>query len=269
MGQPQSPVYGTAPQQPIPSQYLNPLEPSPQQFQPLPSQPSGSGGGKKVLIMVIALIVVVALGVGGYLFATKSNTKNPTTVTSSNTTNSKTTATPKTPKTTGDFTKLGSFTLVAPTGDALGGMTVAAPTSANVYTVLTNSDGTCTIGFGILSQTALPGTTLNGLIASKIADAKKQDANIKTTGPTALDSLILKDTAGKTYALPTANFTLTDSTTGGGTIAETYSAVELADKSHVVVYSACSGDKANDQTTMAAQVKALQPIAKAIMIQTK
>jgi hypothetical protein len=148
-------------------------------------------------------------------------------------------------------------------------MTANVATSPDVYTVLSNSDGSCTIGLGVLSQTALPGTDLNSLIAIKIADAKKQDSHIRVSGPTVADSLVLKDTTGKTYALPTASFTLTDSTTGGGTVVESYSAVELTDKSHVVVYTACNSDKASDQTTLAAKVKKLLPVTQAIIIQSK
>ncbi len=264
MSQTPQPTY-QAPQQSQPPQYLSPLEPSAQQFQPLPSQPAGSGAGKKVLLFSLVLIVVFALGVGGYLFATKSTTKKTPTVTATKTTNT----TAKTPKTTGNFQTLGSFTLTAPTGGALGGMTANVATSPDAYTVLSNSNGSCTIGLGVLSQTALPGTDLNSLVAIKIADAKKQDSHIKVSGPKAADSLVLKDTTGKTYALPTASFTLTDSTTGGGTIVESYSAVELADKSHAVVYTACNSDKANDQTALAAQVKKLLPVAQAITIQPK
>jgi hypothetical protein len=264
MGQGPQPTY-QAPQQAQPPQYLSPLEPSAQQFQPLPSQPAGSGTAKKVLLVSLVVVVVLALGMGGYLFATKSTTKKTPTVTTTKTTNT----TVKSPKTTGNFQTLGNFTLTAPTGDTLGGMTANVATLPDTYTVLSNSDGSCTIGLGVLSQTALPGTDLNSLVAIKIADAKKQDSHIQVSGPTTADSLILKDTNGKTYALPTASFTLTDSTKGGGTIVESYSAVELADKSHTVVYTACNSDKANDQTTLATKVKKLLPVAQAITIQPK
>lgn len=258
---PPQPAYGQPPQ---PQQFLNPLEPSAQQFQPLSAQPANSGS-KKMLFISLAAIVVLMLGVVGYVLATKSNTKTPTTTTS---TQSNKGGTPKTPKTTGSFETLASFTLAAPTGAALGGMTPSIATMPDMYSTLTSSDGSCTIGFGILSQTALPGTDLNSLVAIKIADAKKQDSNIKASGPTVADSLVLKDTAGKTYAMPTAGFILSDTTTGGGTVNELYSAAELKDKSHAVVYIACNSDKPDD-TSLAGKVNALLPVAKSIVIQPK
>lgn len=256
--------YGQPPQYSAPQQpYLSPLEPSAQQFQPLPPRPEKPGTGKRILVVSLVVLIVLALGVGGYLFATKSNnTKTPSTSTSKTNSNK----TPKTPKTTGNFQSLGNFTLAAPTGDALKGMTSSPATAADTYATLTNSDNSCTIGFGVLSQAALPGTDLHSLVAIKIAEAKKQDTHITATGPNDADSLVLKDTTGKTYALPTASFILTDTTTGGGTINELYSAAELADKSHVVVYASCNSDKPND-TSLAAKVNALLPVMQAITVQ--
>jgi len=238
-----------------PAQYA---QPQPAATPPTPRRRGLLWGGLAALVVLLAA--------GGYLLLSRSQQSATDTGHTASNANHAAQDSLVTSRATGDISRLKTFTLVAPGDNQLHGLKVITPPAADHLTVLTSSDGSCSLGFGTLSPTALAGSDVGNLVASAIASAKKEDANLRVTGPNKVAALVLKATDGHTYALPTVNYSFTDTTTGGGSLAETYSAYQLADHSHVVIYSSCASDKANDQAALTKKLNALQPVAKAITL---
>lgn len=112
---------------------------------------------------------------------------------------------------------LTSATLTAPTdmsgfeGDVGAGSNHSYPTTGSDTT-----NGGCELAFGTATPAILPGATIDDIVAPGIKSLK--DSGISVNGPKAEAALILRDTAGKEYSLPTISYSFTQGTKAGKTL---------------------------------------------------
>lgn len=261
------------PQQPMvpvqPDQMNNPFQQGPSDpfaqqpsfmqpdIAPLPPTPGWKRFIKPAIIILVAIIILI----GGYVAYTviKSNMQKTAT------TNATDQAAQSTQTSTPEVNTLKSFTLVAPDTSKTQGMTA---TQVQAATKLTSSDGNCTLIYGIESQEQLPGMDIGDTISLYLNKLKKQSPHLVVNGPNKAAALILKGTDGKSYSLPTVNFTYTDSTQAGAANA-TYSISLLSDGSHAVVASICGSDTAKSAADLQSKVDALQAAATTIKVQVQ
>lgn len=236
----------------------------------IPNQTQNKNPMTKMVLIIVAVVVVLGLGYLAYHLISSKNTKSN----NSNAANRAATSSLSNSSSTGNINSLGSFTFIQPTATQLAGMTVTQPNpSQGIYATIIDASGTssdvCSISFGNIPQSALPGTDIGSVVANSIARVKQQYSTATIAGPNNIDALVLHGNDGKTYALPTVSYTL--SVTSNGTSESSvidYSVVELKDTSHAIVATQCSGPT-SAVSELATHVNSLLPITRDIQIKVK
>jgi hypothetical protein len=228
-----------------------------------PETQPGKPGLQKFLKPTLLVVIVIILGIGGYFgYKSLSNTVNKNKTT--NETN-KAVASSNAKAGVPQINTLGSFSFVTPATSQLDGLTQSQ--SSSTMDQLASSDGVCTVAYGTETQSQLPGSDIGDVIGNYISKLKQQYSGLQVTGPTNANDLVLKASNGKSYYLPTVDFTYSESGSQGGVIAASYSISELSNQDHAVVAAFC-GSSSGSMSTFTQRLNALQPVLQAITIKT-
>lgn len=264
--QPVMPV--AAPTEPVnnPFQQMSsmdqPVTPTPQFAQPEFTPPvAAAPGWKKFLLPAIIVVAVILVLVGGYFAYGFISSKFQKAVTTSSTNQVADSTKTNVP----EINTLKNFTMLAPDASKTQGMTATQVQSA---TEMVSSDGRCTLIYGTETQAQLPGTDIGDVISQYLAKLKQQSPHLIVNGPNKAASLVLAGTDGKSYSLPTVNFTYTDSVQVGAANG-IYSVSQLSDGSHAVVASICGNDTTKNASDLQPQVSALEAAASTIKVQVQ
>lgn len=226
--------------------------------QQMPTSTSESSGWKRFIKPVVIAVIIIAVLVGGYfayLFIGAKVQKAVTTNTTDQVAQSTKSNTP-------EINTLKTFTMLAPDASKTQGMVAE---QAGGAMRLTSADGSCTLIYGTETQTQLPGTDIGDVISQYLAKIKQQSPHLQVNGPNKAAALVLAGTDGKSYSLPTVNFTYTD-TTQAGAANGVYSVSQLSGGSHAVVASICGSDTAKAPAELQPRVDALEAAAATIKV---
>lgn len=247
---------------PIPQQFMPSSGPAAVNPQPMPGNSPKNPMVKIILWVVAGLVVIGLAGFGVHELQVRNDQKK----TSGKTNSAALSA--QSASGAADISKLQNFSFAAPAAAELDGLQQG--TSVNNLTTFVSSDAACTLAFGKTPQSALAGTTLGDVIAKLITKVKGLDPSVKVSGPNNVAARVLKGTDGKSYSLPTANFSYTGSESGQAySIDVTYSISQLGDGSHAVVLVECTKAAANATADVLARVQAINPVANAIKVQVE
>jgi hypothetical protein len=183
-------------------------------------------GGKKKLTVVILAVILLALIAGALYFFLRPEQKSAKDATEA----SKKTAT----ATAKDMAALKSVAFVAP---ALNAYHKDAAQSNDTFTTYLTEDENCSIGYGTVTATQVPGTTAEEAVDSQVK--KFLDEGAEVDGPDAGQALVLKDAddPSVTYKMPTLTFKLAKEKTRVTTY---YSIVILKNDERAVVSLLCA-----------------------------
>ena len=255
VGQPGVPAGGMPPQNqvvqptgtpgtPTVSQPVYGTSPDPNMNAPMPGPKRGLG---KVLIAVGVVVVVLILAVGGYfVFAKGNKNSNNNNGNGPSASNAAQTSANNAKKTATALDTLTSATLAVPA--SMSGFQSDAGTGPDHEFLTTGSsttNGGCELAFGTDSATALPGATINDIVAPGISSLRNNGVTVN--GPTADTALVLKDAAGKEYSLPTISYSFTQGNKNAKTI---YSIAVTKDGNRTYVRRDCAVVGAIDNATM-------------------
>ncbi len=218
----------------------------------------GASGWKRFVKPIVIAVIIIAVLVGGYfayLFISAKVQKVVTTNTTDQVAQSTKSSTP-------EINTLKTFTMLAPETSKTQGMVAE---QAGGAMRLTSADGSCTLIYGTETQTQLPGTDIGDVISQYLAKIKQQSPHLQVNGPNKAAALVLAGTDGKSYSLPTVNFTYTD-TTQAGAANGVYSVSQLSGGSHAVVASICGSDTAKAPAELQPRIDALEAAAATIKV---
>lgn len=186
--------------------------------------PGGPKSAKKILLIVlIAAAAIVISSIVYFVVFAGSDSVKEVNEQSNNSADSSAV----------DLATVGSVTFTPPD---LTGYTKDPSSSSETYASYTNSDNTCSLGFGTVAAGTLPGTTVEEMVDAQVKSVT--DLGATADGPHVAEALVLPDAEDPKvkYKVPTMSFTFSKDNASGKVL---YSIVILKDTRLAIVNRQC------------------------------
>lgn len=175
--------------------------PAPGGVAPMPQMggaPPKNRGSKIPIILLVVLLIVLGGAVAWYFLIYQKGNSDADKAAKSSSSSAKEAV---------SLSTLQDLTFSEPSD--LSAFKADSSTNAAYHVYLTQSstdDKLCSLEYGVVTPTDLPGGTIDDIVDPQIKSLK--DAGATVTGPSAGDALILKDAkdSAKTYSMPTLNY---------------------------------------------------------------
>lgn len=224
---------------------------------PMSGAAGGMGGNmggnrSKLMMILVGAVVALALIIGGvYWWTSRQNASDAKKAANSSSSSAA--------KNAVDMATIKTLTLGAPTDLSSYKEDSSPQKSYHVYLTQQSTDAkACSLEFGVVSATDLPGADLDHIVDPQVESLKKAGASVD--GPHAGSPLILKDAKNKsvTYRMPTLNYEFSKDNKH---VTVHYSLVILKDNTRAVVSRQCANtDGVADATELAKVEKSAQQI---------